>query len=590
MSRACSSVGGRLAGHNPLEFSFNFDSPNGSRLLRTPLLSSRAKPPVAVMVAAVACKYCSGLFRTSMGTPSADDFVCIHCTDKIKSEIQAVNTQCSAGTSSIGVQTTTEADARSLHSTNTSLVDSCTQTHNVCLVERGTQTEGPCDSGFSAERSDWHDTCGRGSSGRQNFGPQQHAGHLAHSSVHPNEGNDVYPPSKLVFIVGSSNAVRFGRYVRAMLSNDVRCRMLCYSRATLHRIVGNLRRYVALGSSAVSEKLVVLHMDLNNLLDTSLNKNIHDIWRNLDSQMDILLTLCHKHKIRLTICSIPVVGGRGSFNRQNDCRYLNELLTEKIKGSAVDFLNLDYIHGRSGAMSHDGFHYSRHGARLAARPIAQLIARFLDVQVLSPDITSVMHHVSNHTGTSQARSRKKVVAPSHFSTRFDPCPPRIEASSSRRGEINSRSVAMSQAREQSPSHKGNSLEHPEPLPYFRLIPPPPLPPPPPVTKLLTPLVRGLPAAYTRIPQTTPPVSYQQESPQVLLGPSTTSGVPSLQPLSSLRWGTTAPRSPLHSMPPMLNLPVLCPQQSNPVQVSDFLSLLPHPSTIPDVPPVPPLSF
>lgn len=610
MSRAYSSLGDQLAAHNSLEFSFNFDSPNGRHFQRTPLSSSRARQPVAVMIAAVVCKYCKGLFRRSTGTPSTDDFVCIHCVDKIERDIQNVNTQGTESTTTVAVQATIEANARPAHSTNdTRLVESCAQTVSARLVERGTQTETPSSIGCHAKRSALHDTIEPNLHADKDFRERpQSTNRLTHSNTNHNAGDDIHPSGKVVFIVGSSNAVRFGRHVHTMLLNDARCRLHCDPRATLRRMVGDVRRYVALGTRAGYEKFVVLHMDLNNLVDMSLNKNICDIWQNIDTQLNRLLTLCHNHKIRLTICSIPVVSRCGSIDRRNDCRYLNTLLAGKIKNTPVDFLNLDFIHGRSGTMSPDGFHYSRHGARLAAKPIAQMIARFLNIQVSSAGIASAGYRTSNHIRPRQTYSRNKSVSLRHLSTKLDSPPPRIEIPSSSRQVpaalqgINLPLQPMPPVTNQSLSHDTNMLYDSHcasPQPYFRLIPPPPLPPPLPTLtnmKALAPPEKEV-SIYPYIPQTGPSiaqVSRQQEPPQVLLGSPTSSVAPSMLPPNS-QWPTeTNPWFPPHAQPPPQNLPLQQifaphPHKSSYAVLPNFLSLLPHPSTIPDAPPLPRLS-
>lgn len=82
---------------NPLEFSFNFDSPvvtDPKRTLSTP--SARAVAP------AVLCKYCSGLYsQAALGTLQiTKDFVCVHCVNRVdRGEVNATN-GCDSFTSS----------------------------------------------------------------------------------------------------------------------------------------------------------------------------------------------------------------------------------------------------------------------------------------------------------------------------------------------------------------------------------------------------------------------------------------------------------------------------------------------------------
>lgn len=397
MSRPSTLDRGMLVGHNPLEFSFNFDSPAAGRPQRTPLSNLRAKPSVAVMVAAVACRYCCGLFRNTNanGKFSEENFVCIHCVEKIEHEVHNTNSAVAENPTPIPRQlpTTMAKAAPAQLRIKAALVDSCSQTTTVCMVDCSTQTETNSEGKCCEDRTDRNvDTPHSCSYTCRNIAGDltEERSHFTHGSIATTTSpNTTSLPGRSVLIVGSSNVALFGRYVHAILPKPARSRVRCCTRDKLSEVVSEVRRYVGLQRPQISEKFVIVQIGLDNVLEMLFHQNIREIWRLLDTHLNAIIDLCYEYKVKLTICSIPVVSGCGTIDRKSDCRYLNELVAGKLAGNTqAGFLNLAYIQRQRGTRGPDGFHLSSFGARLAAKSIGHIISQFLDVGLMA-------HRLSN---------------------------------------------------------------------------------------------------------------------------------------------------------------------------------------------------
>lgn len=415
-----------------LEFSFS-DTPLAQthRICRV-LPATPGSPATSLMLVAI-CRYCSGLYQRAGNVEgNNEDFVCVHCIRKINEEMERTNNmeeqprvQAVQGLQSdlLNIRTILLHLRKELEASEVinerkfsdilrqleSLASGAVAKDLSCAkpVSSSTQTEietreawtqtgteagvfNPLCSNMGTLASVFESTTCEANRHKESDEPKRQIpstkmmpAHLKAFRAGP--AVDDGPPSqeslpKSVLIAGSSNISRIGENVCSMLNHTARCNVSGQNGALLSQVVAEICRHIAIYNVRPVNQLLILHAGLEDVLKRPDNIELDQLWSSLDMKLDELITVCDENKIRLSVCSLPVVTGGPGLDFRRDCEYINSKMAAKFRRLGIFFRDLSYIQ-RAKATTHvDGVHFTWRGAKMAARPIAREVATFLGIK------------------------------------------------------------------------------------------------------------------------------------------------------------------------------------------------------------------
>lgn len=141
------------------------------------------------------------------------------------------------------------------------------------------------------------------------------------------------PSPKYVLLIGDSNVAQLERPILGMVGRNSNCTVASLGNLTMKAVVDYAFGYIS-QSIEPCKMLVILHAGLVDIIShRSLGQNsIEEMWYQMEAALNDLLCFVNLHRVRLIVCSIPVVCGY-----ETECKFINSRLKLKFSMSSTVF-------------------------------------------------------------------------------------------------------------------------------------------------------------------------------------------------------------------------------------------------------------